>query len=71
MRTLEALAFRLAADTVSLRVLNAGGMARYAYPHRQAEVEAFFVSKAKLACQLVNPDLFGQVARQSLSLSCP
>lgn len=69
MRPLQALALGLPADPVSLSVLDARGVARNTYPHRQAEIQAFFVGQAKLACQLVNPDLLGQVARQSLSSS--
>jgi hypothetical protein len=66
MGTLQAVTFRLTAHPVSLRVLDDGGMGRNANPHRQAEIQAFFVGQAKLACQLINPDLFGQVARQHL-----
>jgi hypothetical protein len=60
---LEALTLGLAPDAVRLGFLDAGGMALDADPHRQAQLETFFVGQAELACQLVHPDLLGQVAR--------
>jgi hypothetical protein len=46
MGALQALTFRLAAHAISLRVLDAGGMARNADPHRQAEIQPFLVGQA-------------------------
>lgn len=61
LSALQAVAFCPAADAVRLRFLDARGVARNADPHGQGELEALFVSKAELSCQLVHPDLLGQV----------
>jgi hypothetical protein len=67
--TLQPVAFCPPPDAVGLRLFDARGVAGHAYPHRQGEVKAFFICEAELACQLVHPDLFGQVPRQYLSSS--
>jgi hypothetical protein len=61
--TLQALALSLAANAVGLGLLDAGGVALDSDTHRQAQLEAFLVAEAELACQLVHPDLLGQVVR--------
>ena len=42
--------FGLPANAVSLRVLNAGGVAGDTNAHRQAKLEAFLVGQPELSC---------------------
>jgi hypothetical protein len=69
VRTLQPVAFRPPADAVGLGLLDARGMARNPYTHRQGELQALFVSQAELSCQFVYPDFLGQVLCQSLCSS--
>ncbi len=67
VRTLQPVALRPPPDAVSLRLLDARGVARNTYAHRQGELEALFIGQAELAGQFVYPDFLGQVPRQYLS----
>ncbi len=69
VRTLQPVALCPPADAVGLRLLDARGVARNTYAHRQGELEALFIGQAELTGQFVYPDFLGQVPRQSLSSS--
>jgi hypothetical protein len=53
---------RPSTDPVSLRILDARRVALDADAKREREVKGLFVCQAKLACQLVQPNLLGQGA---------
>ena len=59
-RTAEALAVRLPAGAVRLRVLDGRRMALDAHPEGQAEVKGLLVGQAELMSELVYPDLLRQ-----------
>jgi hypothetical protein len=61
MSPLQAFPFGPTPHPVGLSFFDAGRMARHADPHGQAQIEAFLVRQAELACQLVDPHLLGQV----------
>jgi hypothetical protein len=63
----EPLPVRLAANPVGLGIFNARRVALDPDPKTEAEIQRFFVGKAELACQLVDPYLLGQLLDQSLS----
>ena len=63
----EAFTVGLAADAISLRVLDAGRMALDTDPERDAEVERLLIGEPELACELVDPDPRCQVLCQVLS----
>jgi len=63
----EPLPVRLAANPVGLGIFNARRVALDPDTETEAEIQRFFVGKAELACQLVDPNLLGQLLDQSLS----
>jgi hypothetical protein len=60
---------RPSADPVGLRILDARRVALDPNAQCEREVKGLFVCQAELACQLVQPNLLGQVLRQSLLLA--
>ncbi len=63
----EAFTVGLAANAISLGVLDAGRVALDTDPERDAEVERLLVGEPELACKLVDPDPCCQVLCQVLS----
>lgn len=64
---LEALTLRLPANAIRLGIFDARRMAGDSNTHRQAQLEPLLVGEAQLLCELVHPDLLGQVVFQSFS----
>ena len=59
--TTKALTVGLAPDAIGLGILDARRMALDADAERLAQVECLFVREPELSCQLVDPDLLGQL----------
>jgi hypothetical protein len=64
----EAVALGAAAHAVGLRLHHARRVALDPDPERVAEIECLLVGKTELSCELVQPDLCGQVLSQPLSV---
>lgn len=67
----KAFAVGLAADAISLGILDARGMTGDPDAEVEAEVQCLFVGETELACQLIYANLLGQVLRQSLLAATP
>jgi hypothetical protein len=67
----KTFAVGLAADAISLGILDARGMTGDPDAEVEAEVQCLFVGETELACQLIYANLLGQVLRQSLLGATP